>query len=347
MAKAEEKKMTITISTQTIFKVLVIAIVIAFVWFVRDIVLMLFLAILLAALIEPAVSWLHHHKVPRALSVLAIYVVLAAVAVLALVAIIPPLLEQFEQLTTNLAGQSGAISDWINHAVATGNQLGLGKEVATSLAALQSTVNDLASNLFSTVTNVVGAVVALVIVMMMAFYIVVDEDSWRRVFRRLAPDEYQPYLSQLFTRMQNKIGLWLRGQLLLMLIVGVSVYVGLLILNVPYALVLGLFAALMELIPFVGPTVSAALGVSIAFVSSPLKALIVLIFYIIMQQTEANILIPKIMQRVTGLNPIVSIVALLIGFKVGGAAGAAISIPLATMLSVFVYDILGNKEPLL
>lgn len=345
MSKASEKTTVISISTGTIFKILVIAATLAFLWFVKEIVIMLLLAVLLASLIEPAVDWLHQRKVPRALSVLGLYVIIFTLLTLSLILIIPPFVEQITQLSANFGDVSKSVSEWVGKAVAIGQQYGLAEGVQSSLQTLQGNINGIVGNVLSTISGIVGGVAALVIILVLTFYIVIEEDAWRRIFRRVAPDEYQPYLTQMFGKMQTKMGMWLRGQLLLMLVIGLASFIGLTILGIPYALVLALFAGLMEMVPYAGPTMSAIPMVMIAFGESPLKALTVLLLCLIIQQMENNILVPKIMQKVTGLNPIVSIVALLIGFKIGGVPGAALSIPVATMASVFVYDVFREVAP--
>ena len=339
MNKAEGKSTVISISTGTIFKVIIIGLSLAFLWFIKEIVVVLILAILLAAVIEPGVNWLHRRKIPRALSVLGMYVLIIAALAISFILLIPPLVEQITSLSTNFSNVSGTISTSIGKLVDIGQQYGLSEGIASSIEGLRQGLNNVVGGLFGVIASAVGAVAAIVIIMVLAFYIVIEEDAWRRLFRRVAPDDYQPYLTQMFGKMQMKMGLWVRGQLLLMLVIGVATYIGLLILGVPYALVLGIFAGLMEMVPYAGPTLSAIPAVFIAFSDSPLKAGMVLLLCIIIQQVENNILVPKIMQKVTGLNPVVSIVALLIGFKVGGIAGAALSIPIATMGSVFFYDV--------
>ncbi len=342
--KPLDKSTVISISTGTIFKMLAIAAVLTFLWYVKEIVIMLVLGVFLAALIEPAVNWLHRRKIPRAISVIGLYVIIFAVLAVSLILLIPPFVEQITSLAKNFTNLSGSFADAFSRLSAFGAQYGLSEGINASLASLQSGINGIVGGLFGAIAGVVGGIAALVIILVLAFYIVIEEDAWRRLFRRVAPDEYQPYLSQMFGKMQMKMGLWLRGQLLLMLVVGVTSFIGLLILGVPYALVLALFAGLMEMVPYAGPTLSAIPAVIIAFSDSPLKAATVFLLYVIIQQIENNVLVPKIMQKVTGLNPIVSIVALLIGFKLGGIAGAALSIPIATMGSVFVYDVFREVE---
>lgn len=161
----------------------------------------------------------------------------------------------------------------------------------------------------------------------------------RKYFRSLAPIEYQPYVAHLMKKMSHKMGEWLRGQIILGLIVGVAVYIGLTLLGVKYALVLALIAGILEVIPYVGPIISLVPALIVGFAQSPVIGLAVIILYLIVQQLENNVLVPKVMQKVTGLNPIISILALLVGLKAGGLAGAVLSIPLAMMGVVILEDL--------
>jgi predicted PurR-regulated permease PerM len=182
-------------------------------------------------------------------------------------------------------------------------------------------------------------VAALFIVLVLTFYMVVEEKKARSYFRNLAPAEYQPYIEHLLQKIQEKIGAWLQGQILLGLIVGCLVFFGLSLLQVKYALLLAIMAGLLEVIPYVGPIVSVIPAAIIAFAQAPVLGIFVLALYIVIQQLENHILVPKIMQKVTGLNPIISIAALLIGMKVGGLAGAILAIPLATLCVVVLEDL--------
>ena len=337
-----DKDLVVHISTGTIFRVFAIVAVLFFLWYVKEIVVMLFVALMLAALVEPFADLMHRYKIPRGFSVLVVYIVLFAVLTISLILVIPPLVEQIQNLLTNFSSIFVGVSDTLSRLYAFSEQYGFKKDIVRSIEELRGSFGSIVSGLFSTITGLVGGAISFVIVLVLAFYMVVEENAWRRLFHRVAPDEYQPYLTQLFTRMQKKIGLWLRGQLLLMLIVGSATYLGLLALDVEYALVLGLFAGVLEIIPYAGPNIAAIPAVVLAFVESPVKGVMVLLLYVVIQQPENNLLVPKIMQKVTGLNPIISIVALLVGFKVAGIAGAALAIPAATLVSVLMSDIFGN-----
>ena len=165
----------------------------------------------------------------------------------------------------------------------------------------------------------------------------------KKVVWSIAPPKYQMYIMGLINRMQQKIGLWLRGQLILSLIIFFLTFIGLSILGVKYALVLALIAGMTEFVPYLGPIFASIPAIFLAFTQSPMLGLFVAILYYIIQLTENNIIVPKLMQKVVGLNPIVSIAVLLIGFEVAGIAGAVLSIPVATAVNVFLTDILENK----
>lgn len=349
MPKLLDKTMTISISTSTIFKVLAVIVAAFFLWFIRDIVLLLFVSLLLAALIEPLANWLHKHKVPRALAVVSIYVGLFALFALLLVLLIPPLLQQLSLFVGNFSDTFVALSDQLTKLITYGETHGLPAQLSTAITDwrnnLGSTVGSAFTfSVFKTVGDVIVGVLSILVVLVLAFYMVMEEDAWRRFFRRVAPDEYQPFLIQVSTKMQQKMGLWLRGQLLLMFIVGLCSYIGLLILGVPYALVLGVFAGLMEVVPYAGPNIAAIPAILIATIESPIKGLMVILLYIIIQQTENNILTPKIMQKVAGINPIVTIIAILIGYKLGGIGGAALAVPVATIATVFASEVFGRDK---
>ncbi len=332
----------ITISSWTVLKVLLILISIALLWFLRDVVAILFMALLLAALIDPFAEWFAKRHVPRAAAVIIVYVILLLLAALVLLLIIPPLIVQVTQLVSNFASTYETATKSIGQFQAWSVQYGLGENFQASLKTLQDGVTKSVTGLFSTITGFVGGVATAVLVAVLAFYMVVEENTARRFFKSLAPEEYQPFLSNLFSKMQKRIGSWLRGQIVLGLVVGSAMYLGLIILHVPYALVLGIIAGLLEVIPYAGPIISAIPIAIIAFSVAPLKGVFALILVFAVQQLENNFLVPKIMQKATGLNPIVSIVALLIGIKLGGVLGAILAIPLAAVLSVLLEELFAS-----
>lgn len=330
--QSKPQKQLISISTGTILKIIAIFAALWFVWFVRDILAILFVALMLAALIDPFADWFQVKKIPRALAVLIVYLALLLIVGFVVLLIIPPFIEQISSLLANF-GYYDQVAGWFGRFSSLTFEGGNLSQITSSF-----------QQVFATLSGFLGGVAAMVIALVLTFYMVVEENAARRLFKNIAPTKYQPHLAKLFAKMQKKIGAWLRGQIVLGLIVGVAAYIGLSILGVKYALVLAIMAGLFEIIPYVGPVAAAIPAVILSMLQSPIKGLLVIVLYIIIQWLENNILVPKIMQKVTGLNPIVSIVALLVGLKIAGVIGAILAIPVATMVAVILEDYFSEES---
>jgi len=329
----------ISISTATFIKAVLIVLGVWFLWFIRDIVAIFVASILLASLIDPFAHWLSERRIPRGLSVLIVYTILITVVSLVLVLIVPAVTEQGGQLVDNISTYYLDASESLGQVRQFSIDVGLSDNLASSIDSFSQGLADSFGSLFSTVRGVVGGLAGLLIILVLAFYMVVEEDKMRKYFKSLAPIEYQPYVAHLMKKMQLKMGQWLRGQIILGLVVGVTLYIALLALGVPYALLLAIIAGILEIVPYVGPVIALVPAAIIGFAVSPIMGVTVLVLYLIVQQLENNILVPKIMEKVTGLNPIISILALLIGIKIAGLMGAIMSIPLAMIIVVIIEDL--------
>lgn len=330
---------SVSISTATFVKAVLIVLGLWFLWFIRDIIGIFIAALLLAALIEPFASWFEKHRIPRALAVLIVYVFLITLTSIFILLFVPVITQQGTQLLNNFSSYYTQATDSLGNVRQVFLDYGFSDNVASYFSTIKTSINDSFGDLFTTVKGVVGGVAATFIVFVLAFYMIVEDDKMRSYFRSLTPVEYQPYLSHVTKKMQKKMGDWLRGQIILGIIVGLAVYVGLLFLGVRYAFLLALVAGVLEIIPYVGPIISLFPALIIGFSQSPLVGFSVAVLYLLVQQIENNVLVPKIMQKVTGLNPIISILALLVGLKAGGMVGAILAIPLAMMGLVILEDL--------
>jgi predicted PurR-regulated permease PerM len=338
------KKINIDISSATILKILVVAFMIWILYLIRDVVAILLFSLILVSILEPGVNWLRLRRVPKTLSVVLIYLLLLSIFALILALIIPPISDQVDQLTNNFPVYWQKFSIEFKNIGQFLNQYGAGREIESAIRNLKLSLPQTTIGIFSRVGQFLASMFSLFIVLVITFYILAEENATKRIFHSILPSQYLPYIYQVFSRIQTKLGLWLRGQLALSFIVFLLVYIGLLLLGVKYALILGIIAGLFEFIPYLGPIFSGFIAVSLTFFQSPILALLVLILYIVIQVIENNILVPKIMQRAVGLNPVVSITALLIGGNLGGVIGAILAIPVATALSVFAQDFLERKR---
>lgn len=342
--ETDNKKITFDISWGALLKVVAVILAAIIVYLIRDILVIFIISLILATLIDPLAGWFSRHRIPRGLSVLLIYLVLIGALASVITLIIPPLVEQFGQAIKNLSSSVGSVFGQIISLKDTAIIKSLSTESNEALNSLQADLPGALSGIFSRLTGFLGSIVSFLLILVLTFYIVVEGDALKKFFKSLAPEKYQPHLVGLMTRAQHKMGFWLRGVLILAFIIGVFNYVGLTILGIKYALVLAILGAVLELIPYLGPFIATIPAVFLAYSQDPIKALFVLILYIFIQRLENDILVPKVMQKTVGLNPVVSIMSLGIGYTLAGFFGALLAIPVATAVSVFVTDFIALKK---
>lgn len=338
----------ISISTSTILKVFLVLIIIYILVLIKDVLVILFVSLILASSLDPWVTWMQKRKIPRGIGVMIIYSVLFLIITISLFLIIPPMINQMQDLSQNFPRYFEKIISGFNIARDYVNEHGILKQIKDSLGSVSSGFQGAAGGIFSTVTDVFGGILSFFLILVITFYMIVEENAMRKIVWSIAPEKHQPYIMQLISKMQKKVGLWLQGQIILSIIIFALTYVGLLSFSffgapMEYALVLAIIAGLTEFVPYLGPTLASVPAIFLAFTKSPMLAVCVIILYYIIQMVENHIIVPKLMQKVVGLNPVIIIVVLLIGFKVAGILGAVLAIPVATAASVFVKDFFDKR----
>ena len=340
----QPKRQLIDLSILSIVKFFLVILILFFLYIIKEILAILFVSLIFASAVDPWVDKMEKFKLPRWLGILLIYVAFFAIIFLAVYALIPPLVEQSSQLVKNFPGYFDKIGETYQGLKNFSLEHGILDNLNQGISALKDNMATAVGSVVSSVFAVFGGLISFFVILVMTFYMTVEESAMKRSLSFILPEKYQPFTLQLINKVQKKIGDWLKGQLILSLIIGLMSYVGLLILGVNYALILAFIAAIGEFIPYVGPFISAVPAIFLAFTQSPAKALLVLILYIIIQQLENNLLVPKVMQKAVGLNPIISIVALLIGAKVAGLLGMILAIPVATAITVILREFWSTKE---
>lgn len=340
---SEKSSTVINISTLTFIKLLVIFLIIAFLYLIKEVIALIFVSLVLASAFDPWVDWFHKRKIPRGLSVIVIYIILFVIVSGTIVLIVPPITKEVGQIAKNFPFYYEKVIHGINYfkGVAPAK---VGNELQQGLTSLSTSLPGAITDIFSTIISIFGGIISFFMVLVITFYFTVEEEGLKNFVRAVSPSKIQPYINQLMFRIQRKMGLWLRGQMILSLIIFALVFIGLSIMGVQYALFLALIAGIMEVIPFLGPVLAAIPAVFFGFLQSPLTGLLVIALYVVIQQLENNIIVPKVMSKSVDLNPLVVILAILVGAKLGGVIGALLSVPVATAISVFARDFLEKKS---
>jgi predicted PurR-regulated permease PerM len=308
----------------------------------RAVLLILYVSTLLAIGFSPAVRWLERLRkvrLPRWAAILILYFGAIGIVAFVLWLVIPPLARQIGQLSQDMPGlvdrlqrslvRAGVIDERYTWGELVKKIESPGLAVASILGAVQ------------TVVGVFGTVVTM---LLLPYYLLVEAESLQRGFLHLFEPERRPRVARISRAVTVKVGAWLSGQLLLGFVIGTTASIGLWILGVPYFYVLGLIAAFGEMIPVIGPILSAIPAILMGWTVSWKTALFVAIYFSVQQFVENNVLVPRVMERQVGISAATVIVALLIGSQLLGVAGAILAVPTAAIVQVLLQEHLTRED---
>lgn len=345
-----EKNVSITITTGTIIKTLLIGVAAFALWTLRDLALLVVTAIVIASAIEPGVEFFKKYRFPRILAVALMYIMVFGSAFGIVYAFFPPILEDTQNFlstapqylnTLHIPEQFTSLAN-PGMLVSGENQA---QSILDTIFAFRSAFSDTSGGVVQIVSTFFGGIFALILVIVLSFYFAIQETGVDDFVRLITPAKHEEYAVNLWLRAKKKIGLWMQGQLLLSLIVGVIVYLGLLILGIPYALLLAVLAAFLDLIPIFGSFIAGVIGVIVAFSAGGFAmALIVAGLFFVVNQFEAHLIYPLVVNKVVGIPPLLVILALIIGGTLAGFLGVLLSVPLAAALREFLTDVERSKR---
>ncbi|MFA4814547.1 MAG: AI-2E family transporter [Candidatus Gracilibacteria bacterium] len=320
---------------------------------ITRVILIFFIAILLSAALTPTVNSLRKYKIPRPLSVLLMFLLLLLILGFFVSQLIPLVATQLIELAKSLTSLINKIgAGEVNIPFGLGDRLGpifqdilaqvdketVINELKTTLEGFAGELQTLAGDTLGVLKAIFNGIFNFVLVLILTFFLIVNGKDVNDFFVSLFPSRHGAYIMVKIEAIQGKIGYWLRGQMILMLLMFSLSLTGLLILGVDNALTLAMMAGIAELLPVVGPIAAGIPAILVAFNESPWLAIWVLGLIILLQQIEGNILVPLVMRKAVGLSPIIIILAMMIGLETLGIVGMLMAIPVATTLSIFVKE---------
>ena len=350
--KNNSKDISINIGSGTIIRTILFVLLLAFLYFFRELVLIILTAIVIASSIEPIAKWLIKYKIPRVLAVILIYAGVIVFFTGILASFVPLVLDEVLSFVALLPEYAKMIDTWnplyygdFLSQFSTLGSLSSDFSIGSALSTLTGTIYSTFGNFWQIINNIFGGVFSFILILVFSFYFAVQEYGITNFLKIITPLKHENYVVDLWRRSQLKIGLWMQGQLLLALLIGVFVYLGLMILGIKYALLLALLAAFAELIPLFGPILAAIPAIAIGFIGGGASTgLMVLGFYIIIQQFENHLIYPLVVKKVVGVPPLMVILALLIGASLAGFLGIVIAVPIAAVVMEFINDVEKNKH---
>lgn len=320
------------ISTWSIIKIILVLAGFWLLWQVHTILTLLFLVFILVSALRPTVHWFTQRGVPRLAAVAILTLLIIGSLLLVLSLIVPAVIDQLQELI--LVRFPGLINE-LSPYYASVTQ---GKTLLTDLG---TQLQHISGNLLAGVISFFGGLVSAVTIVVITFYLLLDENPIQNAGLGLVPAGYRDQVINSFERITTKLGAWLRGQFILSVAVAVTTTIGMALIGVPAPLAIGLLAGLLEIVPIVGPLLSGVVMVLMAATSTEavlLKVSLSVIFAIAQQFLENHFLVPNVMKQAIGLSPVIVILALLVGAKLDGITGAIIAIPFAAVIQVAAQD---------
>lgn len=314
---------TIEISHRTIVFTIFFLIGLWLLWQIRSVILALFIAFILATAFNPLVARLARFRIPRTVAILLVYLFVLGVVLGVAVSIIPPLIDQTSVLVSRLP-------EYMTRLGVVGVDQNLISEQLVNLGRIPV-------NIFQFVVSLFSNIIAVFIVLVLAFYLLLEWGNLdRRVVFFFGKDGVRA--KAFLATIEKRLGGWVRGELLLMTIIGLLTYTGLRLLGVHFALPLAILAGLLEVVPNVGPLVAAIPAIIVGFTISPVIGISVAALYFLIQQVENSVIVPKVMERSVGLPPLATLIALAVGVELGGIMGAILAVPVLLVVQVTVAE---------
>ena len=322
-------------------------------WLLRTIIGWGVLALFLAVALNPAVNWLERHRIKRSLGILLTYLGVVAGLVVILGLFVPLVVGEIRDLISFIATVAQAPEGPIEYLRGIADQYGLGglfDRLSTQLADLPSQLAGLARQFLLSAGGIIvsaaGVVSALVTILTLTFFLLLGAERFTNGTVQLFAEPQRPRVRSLLQQSAGAVSGYITGNLAISFICGVTTFIVLFILGMPYPAALSLLVALLDLIPLVGATLGGALLVIVGFFVSPLTALILLVYILVYQQVEGSVFQPMVYSRAVQLNSLLIFVAVLVGAALLGIPGALLSIPVAEIIRIVVTDLLEHRSRL-
>ena len=330
------------LSLSSIWRIILLLALVWFLYELRDIIMILLFAIIIASGVTPFANWLDKKRFPRLLGVALLYLSVFVLIAFVISLMVPFISAQINQLIQDLPNFINKVSDSLDK-VQDSRYVDLFSEAQNLLDSASGYLQAFSGSVFGFIVNIFGGLVSFAAIIIISFYLSVMRNGVESFIRSVVPREYEGIVTRVWRRAETKVGKWLQGQMLLALIVGLAVYIVMSLMGIKFALLLGFLAMVLELVPHVGPVLAAIPAIVLGFSTSATLGIWVIVAWILIQQIENHILVPLILGKSVGLHPVIVIVSLLIGAKLAGILGMVLAVPVAAVVVEILEELM--REP--
>ena len=327
--------------------ILAIGLVLFLVWQLRSLIRWTVISVFLAVALSPLVNFVQRIRMPRVLAIGIVYVALLLIITGVGALVTRPLVSQSQQLIdyaeslyANRAGLIGQLQDLAQ-------QYGLGAYTDTiqaQLASLPGRLTSVAGPLLAATTSVISSIYASISILLLTFFLLLDGERFVAAALRLISPAQRPRVRRILGHGSHAIYGYISGNLAISLIAGIATFIALTVLRMPYAVILALVVAFLDLVPLVGATIGAVIASGVALFVDPLKGGILIVFFIVYQQIENNLIQPIVYGRSVQLHPLAIFLAVLAGGSLLGILGALLAIPVAEIIRILWGEWLATRR---
>ncbi len=335
----EIKEKIIDISWKTIFKALLTLLVCYFLYLIKNIIAWIIFSAIIAVLFEPLISFLEKKKIPRVIATVLLYTTFFTLLGFFFYWMLPIFISEIQQLT-KLSPQH------FERGVKPLQDIGikLFENVGTLSGSLQQWLTEISSNIVRAVISIFGSIFSTITIFTLSVFFSIEKDNIKNLVGLFLSDKNEEYFFDLWKRCQRRTTAWFGAKVLSGLFVGIASYVVLSFFEVRYNFALSVFAGFLDFIPYVGPFIAGLIFGFLTLLDSWTKAVLIIILFTLIQQIEANIVMPLFSKKIIGLPATLTLIALLIGGKLWGVAGAVLSLPLVGIIYELTKDLVKDKK---
>ena len=327
------------ISWGTIVKISITALVVYMLFLTRGIFVWVLFGIIISVLFDPIIDFLQKRRIPRVISTFALYLAVFGVIAFIIYSAAPVFINEIQRFSQLFPRYFETISP-----IFKGLGVAAFSDIQSFIDAASGGIEKIASNVFSALFSIFGGIFATFFVLSIAIFLSLEDKGIERAISVFFPKKYEAFALDLWAKSQKKVSAWFASRLLASIFVAVATYIALLLFNAKYPFSLGLISGVLNFIPIVGPLIAGGLVAMIVALDSAMKAVFVILTFVLIQQIENNILTPLLTRKLIGLSPVIVLIALAIGGELWGMVGAILAIPIAGILFEFLRDFLKKRK---
>ncbi len=334
-----EQKNVLDVSWETILKISISAVCLYLIYLVKDVLIWFIFAVIISVILDPLFDFFQKIKIPRVISVILAYFLIFSIISLLIYFTVPLFISEIRQFSQIFPQYFEKIAPPLR-------MFGLKafQDAENFIEFLSKNLESITTNVFKAASAIFGGILSTFFVFSIAIFMSLEDEPIEKTLILLFPKKYEAYILDLWKRCRNQVSGWFLSRILGSLFVGILTYISLLIFKTEYPLSLGLLAGALDFIPVIGPIFMGALIFIIVALDNLVRALFVLIIFILIQQIENNIILPVLTKKFTDLSPVLVIIALTVGGILGGIWGAILAIPFFGILYEFLRDLLRKRR---